>query len=104
MEIIGKIKSEGILYNVLNSFIYGYGTKGLGCFYYSDDIGTASANFEFLDCASKEIVQHFSKYFGMLITEAKYGDMVDFDIITSKRHTIWTKKMLFMPTRGSTKI
>lgn len=84
MEIIGKIKSEGILYNVLSSFIYGYGTKGLGCFYYSDGIGTASADFGFLGCASKEIVQHFSKYFGMLITEAKFGDLVDFKIVENK--------------------
>ena len=84
MEIIGKIKSEGILYNVLSSFSYGYGTKGLGCFYYSDGAGTADANFGFLGCASKEIVKHFSKYFGMLITEAKFGDLPDFEIIESK--------------------
>ena len=84
VEIIGKIKSEGILYNVLNSFIYCYGTKGLGCFCYLDGIGTASADFGFLGCASKEIVKHFSKYFGMLITEAKYGDLPDFEIIESK--------------------
>lgn len=30
----------------------------------------------------KEIAQHLGKYFGMLITEAKYGDMVDFEIIS----------------------
>lgn len=84
MEIIGKIKSEGILYNVLSSFSYGYGTKGLGCFYYSDGAGTANADFGFLGCASREIVKHFSKYFGMLITEAKYGDLPNFEIIESK--------------------
>ena len=84
MEIIGKIKSKGILYNVLSSFIYGYGTKGLGCFYYPEGVGTASADFGFLGCASKEIVKHFSKYFGMLITEAKFGDLPDFEIIESK--------------------
>ena len=84
MEIIGKIKSEGILYNVLSSISYGYGTKGLGCFYYSDGAGTADANFGFLGCASREIVKHFSKYFGMLITEAKFGDLPDFEIIESK--------------------
>lgn len=39
------------------------------------------ANVGFLGCASKEIAQHFGEYFGMLITEAKYGDMVDFKII-----------------------
>ena len=29
----------------------------------------------------KEIAQHFGKYFGMLITEAKYADMVNFEIL-----------------------
>ena len=84
IEIIGKIKSKGILYNVLSSFIYGRGTKGLGCFYYTDGVGTASTDFRFLGCASREIVKHFSKYFGMLITEAKFGDLSDFKIIESK--------------------
>ena len=44
----------------------------------------ADANFGFLGCATKKIAQHFGKYFGMLITEAKYGDMVDFEIIENK--------------------
>ena len=72
------------MYNVLSSFICGRSTKGLGCFYYSDGVGTASADFGFLGCASKEIVKHFSKYFGILITEAKFGDLPDFKIIESK--------------------
>ena len=29
-------------------------------------------------------VKHFSKYFGMLITEAKFGDLKDFEIIEEK--------------------
>ena len=28
--------------------------------------------------------RHFGKYFGMLITEAKYADMIDFEIIENK--------------------
>lgn len=84
MEIIGKIKSEGEEYNVLGgSSIYG-GNDGLGNFASYVGVGAASANIGFLGCASKEIAQHFGKYFGMLITEAKYGDMVDFEIISSK--------------------
>ena len=46
--------------------------------------GNAGANMGFLGCASKEIAQHFGKYFGMLITEAKYGDIVDFEVIEEK--------------------
>jgi hypothetical protein len=80
MEVIGKVRIEGTLYKVLggDSFI---GTTGLGCF--NSFYGTCSADtgIGFLGCASKKIAQHFGKYFGMLITEAKYGDMVDFEII-----------------------
>lgn len=84
MEVIGKIKSERIVYDVLGGDIYGAKFAGLGCFYPGDSIGYADASFGFLGCVSKEIAQHFGKYFGMLITEAKYGDMIDFEIIENK--------------------
>lgn len=49
--------------------------KGLGDFNYS--IRSSSA--------TKEIAQHFGRYFGMLITTAKYADVIkDFEIIKSK--------------------
>ena len=82
MEIIGRIKSEGEEYNVLNgSASYG-GYAGLGLFDSYYGVGGANASLGFLGCANKEIAQHLGKYFGMLITEAKYGDMVDFEIIS----------------------
>lgn len=81
MEVIGKIKSEGEEYNVLGGYASDGGYAGLGLFYSHDGVGYASADVGFLGCANKEIAQHFGKYFGMLITEAKYGDMVDFKII-----------------------
>ena len=81
MKVIGKIKSEGEEYNVLGGGAYD-GTAGLGGFYFYDGVGRANANVGFLGCANKEIAQHLGKYFGMLITEAKYGDMVDFEIIS----------------------
>lgn len=80
IEVIGKIKSEGEEYNVLGGCA-SYGGVGLGSFSSSFSMGNADANLGFLGCANKEIAQHFGKYFGMLITEAKYGDMVDFEII-----------------------
>ena len=79
MKVIGKIKSEGEEYNVL-----GGGTCksiSLGNFISSDSIGYADAGVGFFGCASQEIAQHFGKYFGMLITEAKYADMVNFEIL-----------------------
>ena len=81
METIGKIKSEGTMYYVLGGDAAFGGYAGLGYFYSNDGVGTAYAGVGFLGCASREIAQHFSKYFGMLITEAKYGDMVDFEIV-----------------------
>lgn len=84
MEVIGKIKSEGKEYNVLGGNINGAKFAGLGYFYPGDSIGYADASFGFLGCITKEIAQHFGKYFGMLITEAKYADMVDFEIIENK--------------------
>lgn len=83
-EVIGKIKSEGILYDVLDGITCSGSAAGLGRFYSYDGVCGADAGFGFLCCATKEIVQHFSKYFGMLITEAKYADMVDFEIIEDK--------------------
>lgn len=84
MEVIGKIKSGGEEYDVLGGdTVYG-NNDGLGCFISGYNIGVADANIGFLGCANKEIAQHFSKYFGMLITEAKYGDLLDFKIIEQK--------------------
>ena len=82
MEVIGKIKSKGEEYNVLGGSANDDGYAGLGIFYSNDGVGYANASIGFLGCANEEIAQHFGKYFGMLITEAKYGDMVDFEIIS----------------------
>ncbi len=82
MEVIGKIKSEGEEYNVLGGNTTTSGSAGLGLFDSSTVVGFADATIGFLGCANREIAQHLGKYFGMLITEAKYGDMVDFEIIS----------------------
>ena len=84
MKVIGKIKSEGEEYNVLGGSAKNGGSFGLGSFYSSIGVGYAYADVGFLGCANKEIAQHLGKYFGMLIIEAMYGDMVDFEIIENK--------------------
>ena len=85
MEIIGKFKCEGEEYNVLSGRAFdGGGLAGLGGFYSNDNVGYVSANIGFLGCANKEIAKHLGKHFGMLITEAKYGDMFDFEVIEDK--------------------
>lgn len=81
IEVIGKIKSEGEEYNVLGGIAnIGGGGAGLGYFYSYYGVGYANALIGFLGCANRDIAEHLGKYFGMLITEAKYGDMVDFEI------------------------
>ena len=82
MKVIGKIKSEGEEYNVLGGRADGDGYAGLGRFHSYFGAGYAGAAVGFLGCANEEIAKHLGKYFGMLITEAKYGDMVDFEIIS----------------------
>ena len=84
MEVIGKIKSEGKEYNVLGGHATIGMNLGLGCFSPSEDVGFADANFAFLGCTNKEITKHFGKYFGMLITEAKFGDLDGFEVIEDK--------------------
>ena len=82
MKVIGKIKSEGEEYNVLGGCADNGGYAGLGFFHSHSGVGNANANFGFLGCANKEIAQHLGKYFGMLIIEAQYGDIVDFEFIS----------------------
>lgn len=78
-EKIGKITSEGVTYDVLGGHADPGGAAGLGHFYSGAGVCFADANFGFLGCATEEIAEHFGKYFGMLIMEAMYGDMVDFE-------------------------
>lgn len=79
MEIIGNAKIENKEYYVLGGFAYYSNYIGLGSFDSNYNINAAHASVGFLGCASKEIAQHFGKYFGMTITEAKYGDTMNFE-------------------------
>ena len=84
LQIIGKVKIEGVEYNVLGGGISYDVNSGLGGFNYQTGICRCRSEVSLFGCATKEIAKHFGKYFGMLITEAKYGDMTDFEIIESK--------------------
>lgn len=81
IEIIGKIKSEGEDYYVLGGCFDYSCYEGLGNFSTGTLVGGYDTGCGFLGCSSKEIAHHFGKYFGMLITEAKYGDLEDFVMI-----------------------
>ena len=82
-QIIGKVKIEGVKYNVLGGGITYDVNSGLGGFNYQTGICRCRSEISLLGCATKEIAQHFGKYFGMLITTAKYADE-DFEVIESK--------------------
>ena len=84
MGVLGKVKNEGKEYNILDGLAYSGSVAGLGRFDSNSGVGYADANFGFLGCVTKEIAEHFGKYFGMLITIAKYGDIVDFEVIEEK--------------------
>lgn len=84
MEIIGRFNNDGIEYFVLNGDPGISGHSGLAVYDGLICVAHARTEFAFLGCASAEIAEHFGKYFGMLITEAKYGDVDDFTIINDK--------------------
>lgn len=88
MEVIGMVKSDDEEYYVLGGSAEDCGYKGFGCFGPEKSIGGGYANVGFMGCASREICQHLSRYFGMLVTEAKYGDLPDFEIIEEKYKNI----------------
>ena len=81
MKIVGKFKVEGEIYLILGDSAIASLTcySGLGAFHPKNGSGFSSIGF--LGCASREIAEHFSRYFGTLITEAKYGDLKGFEII-----------------------
>ena len=83
IKIVGKFKVEGETYLILgDSAIANLTcTSGLSAFNSKNGSSQAFSNIAFLGCASREIAEHFSRYFGTLITQAKYGDLKGFEII-----------------------
>lgn len=84
MEIIGRFNNDGIEYFVLNGDPGISGHSGLAVYDGLICVAHTITEFAFLGCASAEIAEHFGKYFGMLITEAKYGDVDDLTITNDK--------------------
>lgn len=75
LSVIGAIQYKNMYYRILGGGTSCYATKGIGCFNSYNSIGHSHAAIGFLGCANEEIAQHFSKYFGVLITQAKFGDL-----------------------------
>ena len=81
MRIIGKLNNDDEEYYLLGNSAYSSAHEGLSNFNSFNGVCYAFASCGFLGCANKEIAKHFSLYFGVLITEAKYGDLKGFEII-----------------------
>lgn len=72
-KLIGKIKTEGKEYVVVNSCAHYGSDAGLGCVNSRSGISNVGAYVSFLQVSSKEIAEHLSTYFGKLIFEVMYG-------------------------------
>lgn len=82
MEIIGKVRCNGEEFNVLGGYANNSILDGFGRFESTSGVADADTDIALFGCTSKEIAQHFSRYFGMLITQARFGDIIeDFEII-----------------------
>lgn len=73
IEIIGKIKVGKTECNILGG--------DTTCCY--ANLGSYGIYNSLVGCATREIAEHFSKYFGMTIIEAKYSNLENFEIITN---------------------
>lgn len=75
-NVLGKVQYKDTVYYVLYD--------GVSCFVENDRdeaIASTEPQTTFLGCESEEIAKHLGKYFGMIITEAKFGDFEGFSII-----------------------
>lgn len=73
-KIIGKIKSEGKEYVVVNSNAHYGSDSGLGCVNSRSGLSTNIYSYvSFIQVSSKEVAEHLSTYFGKLIFEVMYG-------------------------------
>lgn len=72
-KLIGKIKSEGKEYVVLNSYAHYGSDAGLGRVNSRSGLSNVDSYISFLQVSSKEVAEHLSTYFGKLIFEVIYG-------------------------------
>ena len=84
-EKLGEFKSERTIYEIFNAGVYSnIDYKGLGKYNPNCRYSFISIDTGLLGCATEDISRHLGKYFGMLIMEAMYADIVDFEIVEEK--------------------
>ncbi len=84
-EKLGEFTSEKTIYEIFYVGVYSeIDYKGL-CNYNSyKKYSFINIDTGLLGCATEDIAIHFGKYFGMLIMESIYADIVDFEIVEEK--------------------
>lgn len=87
-EIIGSFKSNGKEYDIIGNLADPY--FFMKNFQDMTDVeigGKISSLSGILGCANEEIAKHFSKHFGVMMIEAVYGSLDDFEI-TKEVHIV----------------
>ena len=84
-EKLGEFTSERTIYEIFHVGVYSdIDYKGLGKYNPDRRYSFISIDTGLLGCATEDISRHLGKYFGMLIMEAMYADIVDFEIVEEK--------------------
>lgn len=87
-EIIGSFKSNGKEYDIIGNVADPYFYYGLAGYDKRGKIGGVISSLSgILGCANEEIAKHFSKHFGVMMIEAVYGSVDDFEI-TKEVHIV----------------
>ena len=79
IEVIEKFPTGETSLSVGGYVDYG-SLAGLAYFYGHGSVGCASAVVGALGCISKEIAEHFGKYFGHYILKSWYGDKININL------------------------
>ena len=80
-EVIGHFRYQGEKFALVGGRAFYGSSSGLGCFGSYGGVSFADSAVGFLGCATREIAQHFGKYFAKEIFDAKYGDTVKYQWI-----------------------
>ena len=79
IEVIEKFPTGETSLSVGGGVLAG-SLAGLASFYGSNSVGTAHTRVGALGCISKEIAEHFGKYFGHYILKSWYGDKININL------------------------
>lgn len=81
MSVVAEFEYKDQRYRLMGGVAGGGSASGLGCFGSYGGVSFADSAVSFLGCATREIAQHFGKYFAKEIFDAKYGDTVKYQWI-----------------------